>query len=278
MNQLNTSKRKAVIAALVEGVSINGTVRMTGVSKPTILKLIRELGSACEAYHNERVRGLKPERVQTDEIWSFNYCKQKHVASAKAAPAEADDVWNWTALDSDSKLIIAYRVGLRTQEDADEFMLDLADRIVSRVQLTSDGLGACLPAAENAFGLADVDYAQLVETYGPEMAGNGAERKYSPGKLNGAKKIAMIGLPKREHVPTSHVERHNLTIRMQMRRFTRLTNVHSKKIENHAHAVAMFFAYYNFCRVHSTIGTSPAVASGLADHVWTIEELIELLD
>lgn len=277
MNQLKTEKRKAVIAALVEGVSINATVRMTGVSKPTILKLIRDLGSACAAYHDEHVRGLKPERVQTDEIWSFNYCKQKNVTAAKAAPSAAGDVWNWTAIDSDTKLIIAYRVGLRTQEDADEFMLDLADRIVSRVQLTSDALGIYLPAVENAFGLADVDYAQLHKVFGPETAGKGAERKYSPGKVNGTKKVSMIGLPRREHVSTSHVERHNLTIRMQMRRFIRPTSADSKKIENHWCAVALFFLFYNYCRVHSTLGTSPAVVSGLADHVWTLEELIGLL-
>ena len=157
-------------------------------------------------------------------------------------------------------------------------MLDLAGRIVSRVQLTSDGHGTYLPAVENAFGLADVDYAQLVKVYGPEKEGNGAERKYSPGKVNGSKKTALIGLPNKADICTSHVERHNLTIRMQMRRFTRLTNAHSKKIENHACSIALFFMYYNYCRVHSTLGSSPAVKSGLADHVWTIEELLGLLD
>ncbi len=278
MNKLSTKKRAAVVRALVEGVSVNATVRMTGVSKPTILKLIRDLGTACQAYHDDHVRGLKPERVQTDEVWTFNYCKAKNVAKAKAAPSRAGDVWLWTGLDSDSKLLIAYRVGLRTQEDADEFMLDLAGRIVSRVQLTSDALVVYLPAVENAFGLADVDYGQLHKVFGPETAGKGAERKYSPSRINGTKKVALIGLPRREHVSTSHVERHNLTIRMAMRRYTRLTNAHSKKYENHCHAIALFFMFYNFARVHSTLGTSPAVASGLVDHVWSIEELLGLLD
>ena len=173
--------------------------------------------------------------------------------------------------------MIGYRVGLRTKEDANEFMLDLAGRIVSRAQLTSDGYSVYLDAVENAFGF-DVDFAQLQKVYGADPAAKGPERKYSPGKVNGTKKIKQIGLPATEHISTSHVERSNLTIRMSMRRYTRLTNVHSKKLENHAHAVAMFFMFYNFCRVHATLGTSRAVASGLADHVWSVEELIGLLD
>jgi IS1 family transposase len=279
MNQLSTDKRIRVVAALVEGMSIRATVRITGVSKPTILKLLRDLGTACADFHDRNVRGLRPERIQTNEIWAFNYCKAKNVAKAKAAPEGAGDVWTWTAIDADNKLIIAYHVGLRFQEDADRFMLDLAGRIVSRAQLTTDGHGTYLPAVENAFGLADVDYyAQLVKLYGPETAGKGAERKYSPGKVNGTKKIPQIGLPDREHVSTSYVECHNLTIRMQMRRFTRLTNAHSKQLAYHVASVAMFFMFYNYCRVHSTIDTSPAVACGLADHVWTLEELLKLAD
>ncbi len=277
MNQLSKERRVAVVAALVEGASINSTVRMTGVSKPTILKLLRDLGAACTAYHDEHVRGLKPRRVQADEIWSFNYCKAKNVPKAKNPPPGAGDCWLWTALDSDSKLMLAYRVGLRTQQDANEFMLDLAGRVLSRVQLTSDGLTAYLDAVENAFGF-EVDFAQLVKVYGPETAGRGAERKYSPGKVNGSRKIKQIGLPATESISTSHVERSNLTIRMGMRRYTRLTNAHSKKLENHAHAVAVFFQFYNYCRVHSTVKTSPAVASGLTDHVWTLNELVGLLD
>ena len=250
---------------------------MTGVSKPTILKLLRDLGTACLAYHDKHVRGLKPTRVQTDEIWSFNYCKAKNVSKAKNAPEAAGDCWLWTAIDADSKLMIAYRVGLRTQEDANEFMLDLAGRIVSRAQLTSDGHTTYLDAVENAFGF-EVDYAQLVKLYGPDTDTKGPERKYSPGKCTGTKKRKQIGLPAPEHISTSYVARSNLSIPMGMRRYARLTNAHSKKIENHAHAVAVFFMFYNYCRVHSTVKTSAAVASGLADHVWTLEELLGLLD
>ncbi len=276
MNRLKTIKRKEVVAALVEGMSINSTARMTGVSKPTILKLLRDLGSACIEYHHEHVRGLKLETIQTDEIWSFNYCKAKNVENATAAPLDAYDIWTWTALCADTKVIISYRVGLRTNVDATEFMLDLADRIVTRVQLTSDGHPAYLDAVENAFGF-EVDYAQLQKLYGPDREGKGPERKYSPGKCNGAKKVPQIGPPSRDRISTSYVERYNLTIRMGMRRFTRLTNVHSKKVENHVHAVALFFMFYNYCRVHSTIGTSPVAAAKLTDHVWTIEEMLGLL-
>ncbi len=277
MNRLSTERRAAVIAALVEGVSINSTVRMTGVSKPTILKLLRDLGIVCAAYHDQHVRKLKPQKVQTDEIWSFNYCKARNVPKAKNPPPGAGDCWLWTAIDADSKLMIVYRVGLRTQEDANEFMLDLAGRVVTRVQLTSDGHTTYLDAVQNAFGFL-VDYAQLIKAYGPDAGERGPERKYSPGKCNGARKVAQIGLPDRQHVSTSYIERQNLTIRMGMRRYTRLTNAHSKKLENHAHAVAVFFMFYNYCRVHSTVKTSPAVASGLADHVWSLDELVGLLD
>jgi len=234
------------------------------------------LGSVCAAYHDSHVRGLKPERVQTDEIWSFCYAKQKNVPATMQGVYGVGDVWTWTAI-TDQRLIIAYRVGLRNQEDADAFMLDLAGRITNRTQLTSDGHTTYLSAVENAFG-PDVDYAQLVKLYGPEAGGDGPERKYSPGKCNGANKRPQIGLPDRDYISTSHVERSNLTIRMSMRRFTRLTNAHSKKIENHECAIALFFTFYNYCRVHSTIGTTPAVASGLADHVWTLYELIGLLN
>lgn len=275
MNNLNVEKQKAVIAALVEGTSINSTVRMTGVSKPTILKLLRDLGDVCAAYHDKHVRRLKPAQVQTDEIWSFCYAKQKNVPAEMQGEYGYGDVWTWTAI-TDQKLIAAYRVGLRTQEDADAFMLDLAGRITNRTQLTSDGHTTYLNAVENAFG-SEVDYAQLVKTYGSKGEANSSEAKYSPPKINGAKKTPMIGLPARQHISTSHVERHNMTIRMSMRRFTRLTNAHSKKIEYHEHSIAVFFMFYNYCRVHSTIGTTPAVASGLADHVWSLDELLGLL-
>jgi IS1 family transposase len=274
MNRISDDKRMAVISALVEGVSINSTVRMAGVSKPAILRLIRALGGVCAAYHDQHVRRLKPELIQTDEIQSFCYAKQKNVPPTMQG---VGDVWTWTAI-TDQKLIVAFRVGLRSQEDANEFMLDLAGRVTNRVQLTSDGHSTYLNAVSNAFGF-DVDYAQLVKTYGKDKGNEqSAEVRYSPPKINGAKKMPVIGLPDREPISTSHVERHNLRTRMSMQRFSGLTNAHSKKIENHEHAIAMFFMFYNFCRIHSTIGTSPGVASGLADHVWTLDEFIALLN
>ncbi len=276
MNRLSTERPKAVIAALVEGASISATVRMTGVSKPTVLKLIRDLGTACAAHHDEHVRGLKPEHVHCDETWSFVYCKQKRVAGARAAPAGAGDAWTWTALDSDSKLMISYLVGLRAPGDAAAFMLDLAGRITNIAQLTTDGLASYPQAVREVFGQ-EVNYAQLIKIYESDRSG---QARYSPAECIGTRIEYVEGGPDLAHVSTSHVERSNLTIRMQMRRFTRLTNGHSKKIENHGHALAMFFAYYNFCRVHQSLGkaTTPAMAAGLADHVWAIEELIGLLD
>lgn len=277
MNRLSVEKQRAVISALVEGSSINATVRMTGVSKPTILKLIRDLGDACTAHHDKHVRGLKPETVQVDEIWAFCYSKQKNVPPMMEGEYGYGDVWTWTGI-TDQKLIIAYHVGLRGQTDADLFMQDLAGRITNRTQLTSDGHTSYLNAVETAFGN-EVHYAQLVKTYGSSTKPGdvSTQARYSPPKINGAKKMPVIGLPDKALISTSHVERHNLTIRMSMRRFTRLTNAHSKKIEYHEHSVSLFFMYYNYCRVHSTLGTTPAVASGLADHVWKIEELIGLM-
>jgi hypothetical protein len=278
MNRLNVEKQKAVILALVEGSSINSTVRMTGVSKPTILKLIRDLGHACMGYHDTFVRGLKPATVQVDEIWAFCYAKQKNVPPMMQGEYGYGDVWTWTGI-TDQKLIIAYHVGLHGQADADMFMRDLAGRITNRTQLTSDGHTSYLNAVESAFG-SDVHYAQLVKTYGSSAkpTETTAEAKYSPPKINGAKKTPIIGLPAKALISTSHVERSNLTIRMGMRRFTRLTNAHSKKVMYHEFSVSMYFMFYNYCRVHSTIGTSPAVASGLTDHVWKIEELIGLME
>lgn len=276
MNKLSIDKQKAVLAAIFEGVSINATVRMTGVAKTTILRMVQRLGASSMHYHDEHVRGLKPERVQTDEIWAFIGAKAKNVRPERELEGWGN-AWTWTAI-TDQKLIIAYYVGTRTQAEADEFMLDLAGRITNRVQLTSDGHRTYLDAVENAFGF-DVDYAQLQKSYGSGSESKpSSEAKYSPPKINGSKKRPLIGLPDKRYISTSHVERHNLTIRMQMRRFTRLTNGHSKKFSYHVASVAMFFMYYNYCRTHSTIRTTPAMASGLTDHVWTIEELIGILD
>lgn len=273
MNKLSTADRVRVVAALCEGASINATVRMTGVSKVTILKLIRDLGGVCAAHHNRTVRALKPARIQCDEIWAFVHCKAKNVAKAKAAPVGAGDVWTWTAIDPDSKLIMTYLVGLRTESDAAAFMLDLADRVNNIAQLTTDGLGVYPPAVREAFGQY-VDYAQLVKIY----RSNPDQGRYSPAECVGCRIEYVEGAPDPAHVSTSIVERSNLTVRMSMRRFTRLTNGHSKKIDNHGHAVAMFFAYYNFCRSHSSLGgQTPAQACGLADHQWALDELIGLL-
>ena len=275
MNRLRTEKRKAVIAALVEGNSINSTVRMAGVSKPTILKLLRDLGCACAAHHDRTVRGLKPESVRCDEIWAFVHCKQKWVATAKRQEPGIGDCWTWTAIDSGSKLMISYHVGLRLPADAAEFKLDLSGRINNLTQLTTDGLGSYPAAVRKAFGDM-VDYAQAAKIYNEARPDHA---RYSPASCVGCDKRWVQGFPNPDKISTSHVERSNLTIRMSMRRFTRLTNGHSKKVENHVHAIALFFAYYNFCRKHLSLdGQTPAMAAGLADHAWTLEELIGLLD
>lgn len=277
MNKLSTTKRAAVVAALVEGNSINSTVRMTGVSKPTILKLLADLGCACSRWHDKHVRALKPARVQCDEIWAFTYCKNKTLPRAKAPVAGAGDTWTWTAIDPDSKLVISYLVGLRTPDDAAEFMLDLAGRITNLTQLTTDGMTSYPEAVYQAFGT-HVDYAQLIKVYRAERPDHA---RYSPAECIGTRKQHVIGCPNPEHISTSIVERSNLTVRMSMRRFTRLTNGHSKKVENHGHAIALFFAYYNLCRPHASLGpkkTTPAMVAGLADHAWSFDELIGLAD
>jgi len=273
MNQLTTDKRKAVIAALVEGSSINSTVRMTGVSKPTILKLLRDLGCACAAYHNDHVRGLKPGRVRCDEVWSFVYAKQGNVPKAKGGPKGAGDCWTWTAIDPATKLMITWHVGLRSAGDAAAFMFDLADRITNLTQLTTDGFGAYPDAVWNTFG-EKIDFAQLVKVYAAEPAN---EARYSPAECVGCKKRPEIGFPDNDKISASIVKRSNLTVRMSTRRFTRLTNGHSKKVENHGHAVSLFFMYYNFCRIHSSTRLTPAMTAGLTDRVWEIEDLIGLL-
>lgn len=276
MNRLKIEKRKAVVMSLVEGNSINATVRMTGVSKPTILKLLADLGAACSKYHDENVRGLKPDSVQCDEVWSFVYCKAKNLPKAKTPVLGAGDAWTWTALDRDSKMIISYHVGMRTGDDARIFMDDLSGRVINIGQITTDGFNGYPNAVREAFGEYQ-DYIQVIKMYS-EPKGY-PERKYSPSVCTGCKKDAVSGSPDPAKASTSHVERHNLTIRMQNRRFTRLTNGHSKKIDNHFYALALFFMYYNYCRKHQTLkGDTPAMAAALSDRVWTVEELIGLLD
>jgi IS1 family transposase len=275
MNKLSTEKRAQILHLLCEGNSIRAVTRLTGVSKNTVTKLLIDAGKACAAYHDEHVRNVEAKRVQVDEIWSFTYAKQKNVSNAKAAPEDAGDTWTWTAIEADTKLIISYLVGGRDSEYAKVFMDDLRDRISNRVQLTSDGHKAYLEAVEGAFG-GDVDYAQLIKLYG--NAPDSAKGRYSPAECTGIKKTRIEGNPDPKHVSTSYVERQNLTMRMHMRRFTRLTNAFSKKIENHSYAVALHFMYYNFVRIHQKLRMSPAMAAGVTDRLWEISDIAALVE
>ena len=254
--------------------SIRAITRLTGASKNTVFKLLIDAGKACTVYHDATVRNVKAARVQVDEIWSFTYAKQKNLATAKEAPQGAGDTWTWTALDADTKMIVSYLVGARDAEYAMWFMDDLASRLATRVQRTSDGHRAYLEAVEGAFG-ADVDYAQLVKLYGNTISAPG---HYSPAECTGSKKIRREGNPDIEHVSTSYVERQNLTIRMHMRRFTRLTNAFSQKVENHAHAVALHMMYYNFVHIHKTLRVTPAMAAGVSDRLWEIADIAKLVE
>ncbi len=274
MNVSSTDKRTQVIASLVEGTSINATCRITGVAKHTVLKLLKNLGCACAAYHNTHIRNLRVRHVQCDEIWAFIYAKQKNV-SLEQMQQGAGDVWTWTAICADTKLIISYTLGDRGAGTATAFMQDVAARIANRVQLTTDGHHVYVDAVEDAFG-ADIDYAMLQKIYG---APSDAEmRRYSPATCIGCKTAVVTGNPDPDHISTSFVERSNLSMRMGMRRFTRLTNGFSKKLENHGHMVALYFMHYNFCRVHKTLRVTPAMEAGLTDHVWEMDELIALLE
>ena len=237
--------------------------------------MLVDAGKACAAYHDKHVRNVEARRVQCDEIWSFCYAKQKNVETAKAAPQDAGDVWTWTALDSDSKLIVSYLVGGRSSEYAIEFMDDVAKRLANRVQMTTDGHKAYLEAVEGAFG-GDIDFAQLIKMYG--AAPESSKGRYSPADCTGIRKRAIEGNPAAEDVSTSHVERQNLTMRMHMRRFTRLTNAFSKKIENHSHSVALHFMYYNFVKIHSSLKVTPAMAANITDKLWEISDIVKLVE
>jgi IS1 family transposase len=276
MNKLSLEDRARILHLLCEGTSIRAVTRLTGASKNTVAKLLSDAGKACAAYHDANVRDVKAARVQVDEIWSFTYAKQKNVATAKDAPEGAGDTWTWTAIDADSKLIVSYLVGGRDAEYAMWFMDDLAARLANRVQLTSDGHRAYLEAVEGAFGC-DVDYAQLVKIYG-ELGGKTPERRYSPAECNGIRKRTVEGRPDDAHISTSYVERSNLTMRMHMRRFTRLTNAFSKKVENHAHAVALHMMYYNFVRIHKSLRMTPAMAAGVSNRLWDIGDIAMLVE
>jgi IS1 family transposase len=272
MNCLDASRRVLVVKCLCEGMSIRGTVRLTGVAKNTVVGLLQEMGCACAEYQHRNVRGLRVRRLQCDEIWSFVGAKQKN-----ASPEKKDqgwgDVWTWTAIDADTKLCVSYLVGGRTTGWATDFMLDCRERISNSPQITTDAHKPYLKAVEEAFG-GDADHAMLHKVYG---ASSEPEHRYSPATCIGCDMKVVSGDPDPAHVSTSYLERQNLTMRMSMRRFTRLTNAHSKNVENHGHAVALYFMFYNFCRVHQSIRVTPAMESGLADRVLTVEELVALL-
>lgn len=277
-NKLPLETRVQILNLLVEGNSMRSVSRLCDVSINTVAKMLIDAGEACLALHDEKVRGVKSERVQCDEIWSFCYAKAKNVEKAKAAPDQAGDVWTWTALDADSKLMISYFVGDRTAESARVLLYDLAGRVTDRIQLTTDGFHSYLPAVEGAFG-ADVDYAMLEKVYGLDKAAQRTpERKYSPAECVGARKRVVQGKPDMKEVSTSYVERSNLSIRMQNRRFTRLTNAFSKKFQSHVHALGLYFAFYNFIRIHKTLRVTPAMQAGITDRVWSLEDIVSLMD
>lgn len=272
MNRLSTSDRVRVVTALVEGNSLRATARITGVARMTVEKLLRDLGNACTEYHNANVHSLSSKRVQCDEIWSFVGAKQKNATPEKKAKGWGD-CWTWVALDADSKLVVSYAIGHRTPAVARAFMNDVAARLSNRIQLTTDGLRVYADAVDDAFGT-DIDYAILDKYYG---LGVETSARYSPPKYRGSHRVTAQGRPDPRHISTSYVERNNLTIRMHNRRFTRLTNAFSKKLEMHAHSVALHFMYYNFCKIHQTLRVTPAMEAGIATHPWSIEELIALL-
>jgi len=281
MNRLTTAKRAAIVRALCEGNSVRATCRLTGAAKATVLKLLVEVGEFCSGYQDWRLRDLSTERVEADEIWAFVGAKQR-----RAVRAGDGDIWTFTALDADSKLMVTWLVGGRTPENATAFLRDLRMRLTRRIQLTTDGHNMYETAVRAAFQWDEVDWAMLVKSYGQPTESLESSRRYSPPVCTGALKVRKIGRPDPDLVSTSYVERSNLTLRMQQRRFTRLTNAFSKKAENHAHAVSLFFMHYNFCRPHATLTkqhaqhypTTPAMAAGLTDHVWKVEEILSAMD
>jgi IS1 family transposase len=277
MNKLPIQKRVQILSMLCEGSSLRSTSRVCDVSINTVSKILVDAGKVCAAYHDQYVRGLTCKRVQCDEIWSFCYSKDKNVKGAKAAPEGAGNVWTWTALDADTKLICTWAVGGRDAESARNIMEDLQSRVKTRMQLTTDGLRLYLDAVQEAFGADGVDYAMLIKIFGA-ADGRGDERRYSPAQCVGAKKHKVDGDPDVKHVSTSYVERQNLNMRMGMRRFTRLTNAFSKKLENHCHALALYFMFYNFCRIHKTLKVAPAMAAGVTDKLWSMEDIVALID
>lgn len=274
MNRLSVAEKVKVVSCLVEGNSLRATSRMTGTHRSAIQKLLVELGAACSTYQDKIFRNLRCSRVQCDEIWSFVYAKDKNLPIELRNQPGFGSVWTWVALDPDTKLVPCWFVSSRDAGAAYHFMHDLAGRLANRVQLTTDGHKAYLTAVEDAFG-SNIDYAMLQKIYGAVPQGN--EVRYSPAQCMGARRAVISGTPDFRHISTSHTERQNLTMRMQMRRFTRLTNAFSKKIENHEAAIALHYMYYNFCRIHQSLRVTPAMAAGISGHVWELEEVVKLL-
>lgn len=274
MNRLSREDRAHILHLLCEGQSIRAVTRLTGASKNTVTKLVVDAGHACTQYQDRVLRNLPSKRVQVDEIWNFVYAKSGNVENAKAAPPDAGDVWTWTAIDANSKLLVSWLVADRRLESAMLFMDDLKERLANRVQLTSDGHAPYLVAVDTVFG-DDVDYAMLVKLYGADPQG---EKRYSPAKCIGARRRTIKGEPDEKHISTSFAERQNLTMRMHMRRFTRLTNGFSKKVENHACAVALHAMYYNFVRLHKTLRVTPAMAAGVTDKLWEMTDIVDVID
>lgn len=276
MNKLSIEKRAQILHCIVEGNSLRATARLTDTAINTVVNLMIDAGRACSEYQDKAMRGLKCKRLQCDEIWSFCGAKEKNASPEKKRQGWGD-VWTWTALDSETKLIPCWFIGNRNASSAYHFMHDLKARLATRVQLTTDGHAAYLSAVEDAFG-AEIDYAMLIKIYGNESGPEQkhAEIRYSPAQCMGARKTVISGMPEYRHVSTSHTERQNLSMRMGMRRFTRLTNAFSKKLENLEHNVALYFMHYNFCRVHTTLRVTPAMEAGITDHIWTLEEVVNL--
>jgi IS1 family transposase len=275
MNKLPLDKRTQILAMLCEGSSMRSISRVADVSINTVSKLLVDAGEACAAYHDRYVRNVKAERIQCDEIWSFCYSKQVNAPNTISRQEDRGDLWTWTAIDADSKLIVTWQIGDRTVDTGVPFTRDLESRLANRIQLTTDGHGAYISSVKRTFG-GDVDFAQLVKIY--KETGEAVRGRYSPAKCIGAKRIAVTGDPDMDHVSTSYAERQNLTMRMHMRRFTRLTNAFSKKAENHCHMVALYTVWYNYVRQHKAHRLSPAMAAGVTDKLWSMADLAEMID